>query len=66
MRAIDMNIRDEFKMWRPTKGVPKVQTQRDYSDESSGPSSSSSSSSSTSVDDEEDIDIIRKNLQPHS
>ena len=24
MRAIDMNIRDEFVMWRPTKGVPKV------------------------------------------
>lgn len=67
MKAIDMNIRDEFKMWRPTRGVPKVQTQEDYSDESSGPSSSStSSSSSVSSDDEENIDTIRHNLQPHS
>ena len=67
MRAIDMNIRDEFLMWRPSKGAPKVQFKEDYSESSSGSSSSSSSSSSSdSVDDEETIDIIRQDLEPHS
>ena len=58
-RALLMNIRDKFVMWRPPGAVKKNK-------QASSSSSSTSSSSETSSDDEMDIKEISRKLPAHN